>query len=248
MIKHGLLRYCQAVAVLLFFLYAGELQAQENVRIVLEDRTVLKNVELQGADSSGIFISDINVERLQKLDYDDVRKIKFLHKPQIDENEKSEKNSGRLYHQIAAGIFFGDDMNSFAFQLFNGYRFTEYVHAGLGLGYEKYGQLAVLPVMAELKGYVKKGKFVPYYFLQSGYGFVVEKDIPEQTFDVYEVDGGILWKAGVGYQLDLSSFFVTLSIAYKNQKIVKHYAYPDVLEVEEKHSFRGVEVKLGIVF
>lgn len=241
-------RYFQnrmALTAILCMLLAGSAQSQERAHIKLRNHTTLKNIAVFGFDSTGVFIRGADGKRLQKLHYAGVKWVRFAGKKIARDVEIQEP--GPLYHQFAIGMLFGERDQQFSVNIVNGCRFNDRLHAGVGLGYSKYDEMAILPVFAEIKGYIIDGNFIPYYFAHAGYGFKVE-EYSEPSFEHYRAKGGFIWKAGVGYQLRVSSRFVTLSIAYQNQNSQQRYSFGDIIDVEEQRSYRRIETKIGVLF
>lgn len=90
---------------------------------------------------------------------------------------------------------------AFTFQTVNGYRFNQYLFTGIGVAADLYATQTIVPVFASIRGdVVKKGVFVPFYFLDGGYGI----DITSSTTDI-NYKSGIMFAAGLGFKVPINN-------------------------------------------
>lgn len=88
---------------------------------------------------------------------------------------------------------------AFTFQTVNGYRFSPFAFTGIGIAADLYATQTSVPVFASLRGdFITKGTFVPYYFIDGGYGI----DITSSTTDV-SYKSGAMFAAGIGFKIPL---------------------------------------------
>jgi hypothetical protein len=104
---------------------------------------------------------------------------------------------------------------AFSFQVVNGYHFAQMLFVGIGTGVDLYATQTTVPLFGSLRGdLTRKGDFIPFYFVDGGYGF----DITSSTTSI-SYRGGPLFAAGFGFKArvsDRSSFIV--SFGYRLQK------------------------------
>ena len=88
---------------------------------------------------------------------------------------------------------------AFTFQTVNGYRFSPFVFTGIGIAADLYATQTIVPVFASVRGdFITKGRFVPYYFADGGYGV----DITSSTTNV-SYKSGAMFAAGIGFKIPL---------------------------------------------
>jgi hypothetical protein len=104
---------------------------------------------------------------------------------------------------------------AFSFQVVNGYHFAQMLFLGMGTGVDLYATQTTVPLFCSLRGdLTRKGDFIPFYFIDGGYGF----DITSSTTSI-SYQGGPLFAAGLGFKVrvsDRTSFLV--SFGYRLQK------------------------------
>jgi hypothetical protein len=89
---------------------------------------------------------------------------------------------------------------AFSFQTVNGYRFSDHLFTGIGAAADLYATQTTIPLFFSVRGnLLKKGLFVPYYFVDAGYGF----DITSSTTTV-SYKGGTMFAAGLGFKIRFS--------------------------------------------
>jgi len=105
---------------------------------------------------------------------------------------------------------------AFSFQTVNGYKFSQYAMAGLGVGADLYATQTIIPVFASFRGdLTTKTSVIPYYFLDAGYGFNITQDSPGNT----GFGGGISYAAGLGVKIPFNrTAGFLLSMGYRYQK------------------------------
>jgi hypothetical protein len=105
---------------------------------------------------------------------------------------------------------------AFSFQTINGYKFSEYFFAGLGVGADLYATQTILPVFASVRGdLLKNGSVLPFYFAEAGYGINITQNSPGAT----DFKGGFeyAWGLGVKIPFNRNAGFL-LGMGYRYQK------------------------------
>jgi len=104
---------------------------------------------------------------------------------------------------------------AFSFQTVNGYKFSQFVMAGLGVGADLYATQTVLPVFASFRGDVStKETVIPFYFADLGYGFNITQDSNSDS----NFKGGLMMAAGFGLKIPFNrNAGFLLSAGYRYQ-------------------------------
>ena len=113
---------------------------------------------------------------------------------------------------------------AFSFQTVNGYKFSQYAMAGIGVGADLYATQTVLPVFASFRGdLLKTGSVIPFYFADGGYGINITQNSDNGT----AFKGGIMYAAGLGVKIPFNrSAGFLLSFGYRYQKT--SYTYSNI--------------------
>ncbi|WP_052732481.1 hypothetical protein [Hymenobacter terrenus] len=135
--------------------------------------------------------------------------------------------------------------SAFSFQTVNGYKFNQWVFAGLGVGADLYATQSLVPVFASLRGdFTRRGTLLPFYFLDAGYGFnITGKDNNLSQPVTYE--GGSLWAAGVGMKVlfnNNTGFLVSLAYRTQRTTLTRDNVAP------ERVVFERIAVRAGFAF
>lgn len=126
-----------------------------------------------------------------------------------------------MYHMVVFGLGFGESNwggvtatpTIPGYRM--GYRYNQYLNAGVGVGLEPYEGGLMLPIFAELHGDVgKQKKIMPHYFGQLGYGAALAPG-----WQVSELKGGLYYHYGVGYKINTRGRLDwTVTCGLKSQK------------------------------
>jgi len=95
----------------------------------------------------------------------------------------------------------GDRMNKIdpgiGAQLIGGYQINRFIGVGAGVGLDYYylnsGE-TLLPVFADVRGYLLKRNVSPMYKLQAGYGFAFK----DEDRNMVDAEGGLMWYPALG--------------------------------------------------
>ena len=135
--------------------------------------------------------------------------------------------------------------SAFSFQVVNGYKFSQWLYTGLGVGADLYATQSIVPVFASVRGdFTRRGTILPFYFLDGGYGFnITGKDNTLLQPVTYE--GGALWALGAGVKVlfnNNTGFLV--SLGYRTQRTtLTREALPT-----ERVTFERIAVRAGFAF
>ena len=92
----------------------------------------------------------------------------------------------------------GTTTSAFSFQITNGYKFSQWFYAGLGIGADLYAVQTFVPLVLSLRGdFTQYGDKIPYYFLEGGYSLnATSNDVLNLRYR-----GGATGAAGVGLKI-----------------------------------------------
>jgi len=110
---------------------------------------------------------------------------------------------------------------AFSFQTVNGYKFSQYAMAGIGIGADLYATQTILPVFASFRGDLSKtGSVIPFYFGDAGYGINITQNSANGT----DFKGGLMYAVGLGIKIPFNrSAGFLLSLGYRYQKTSYDY-------------------------
>lgn len=131
-----------------------------------------------------------------------------------------------------------------------GYRFNRLVGVGLGFGIESNDFTSyrnIMPVYAELRGFMIPKKISPYYALKLGYGFGL-KDEPNGTIGA---KGGVHFSPELGIRFGAGdvSYYAGLEYKFQNATFVwDGWDWTGQTRITDKVSYRRVEFRTGLLF
>lgn len=235
---------------LLLLLSAAPAQAQRPTEQVLylKNGWVLRGQLLTAptADPLRLQTADRNEFVFRQAEIDSLRQ-----RPQPPARSNVAYKARGFGHYTELGALAGRNTSSsvntsaFSFQTVNGYKFNQWLYAGLGVGADLYATQSIVPLFASLRGdFTRQGTILPFYFLDAGYGFnITGQDNTLAQPVTYE--GGSLWAAGVGIKVlfnNNTGFLV--SVAYRTQRttLTRPATAP------ENVTFERVAVRAGFAF
>jgi hypothetical protein len=176
------------------------------------------------------------------------------------ENELKQIHFG-YFNLTEAGILAGNSDNKYSapFSLINisGWQFKNGFSVGAGAGVEFFSE-AYLPVVADLRYYLKRQGVSPFFGLQGGYSFALDKPDKQYVYQNYYIwsgpsgntldikaDGGFLLCPSVGICTSLSdNLALTFSAGYR---IMRHrYTREDNYKVDI--DYNRLSLKVGLIF
>jgi hypothetical protein len=211
-------------SILLFSIFVNTINAQsaktEDV-VYLKNQWVIRgklieqnsnSIKIQTHDGNIFVFSLADVERLAK---EKIWKI-FNYK------EVGFANFTELGPLVAGKTTIeGVTTAAFSFQTVNGYKFSQYAMAGIGVGADLYATQTILPVFASFRGdFSKKGSVIPFYFGDAGYGINITQNSANGT----DFKGGAMYAIGIGLKVPFNrSAGFLLSLGYRYQKTSYDY-------------------------
>lgn len=174
---------------------------------------------------------------------------------QIDSTSKpkngySHKYEGQFEIGFIAGNFTdfnGNPQNpisAFTLQIFQGYRWSQYVALGLRTGLDWYNTVVMMPIKIAVQGDLLSKRFSPTYFAELGYGagWLNRQD------EFSEVDGGFTWGFGAGFRvLTGNKTAFTFGLGFRNQKVITREIFWGG-EQHQEINFRRISFQMGFRF
>lgn len=156
--------------------------------------------------------------------------------------------------RLLVGSGNGDDKfnTAFSFQSASGYKVNRYFRVGAGVGVDHYNDYGntFIPVFGRIAGDILPNWITPVYFLDEGYGFMVEKDNSGSGAETTSGKGGWMIHGGIGlkfYTPAKASF--TLLAGYHVQKSERDYQYPYYeYGYHEERTYSKLTFGLGVNF
>lgn len=165
------------------------------------------------------------------------------------------------YNTTNFGLLIGSTKNEnkapFSFMMINGYGITDQLAVGVGIGSEFMNE-SYLPLVLDVRYYLRKQKFSPYVFVKGGYSIALDEETENyhlysyrsywSGYDLLNPNGGFIFNPGVGIKYMFSNNFgLSFSIGYRHQRL--NYDNPNMdddraLEID----MNRLEIKAGIFF
>ncbi|MBC7920133.1 MAG: hypothetical protein H7Z75_03500 [Ferruginibacter sp.] len=138
--------------------------------------------------------------------------------------------------------------SAFSFQTVNGFKFNQFLYAGLGVGIDLFDNQSLLPLFGSLRGdLTRRGSVLPYYFADLGYGAnITGRD--EMNFPARTYSGGALFAAGLGIKaiFNRNTGFL-LSVGYRSQK-TSFRTDNQFGSTDTKANFQRLALRAGFAF
>lgn len=240
-----------AAIVLFFMTFTLNAQNRSKQTIVLNNGSRLTGTVL--ADSSGYLKLRITAPQVLTLEKSGIALIKpdlRTEKPVTDRHGYSI----RLSASVLAGRNLDGNIRDLSIHLSNGYQFRNGICAGFGSGIEKFDEVSVLPVYADLRYHLLKSRLSPFFWVKGGISFTYDDHGDRQNYyyGYYsESKGGFMFNTGAG--IELASWrrnAVNMGVGYRYQKITFRQVNRWNEEVinELVSSFNRIELQFGLVF
>lgn len=148
-----------------------------------------------------------------------------------------------------------DRMNngpSIGLQTVNGYQFSPYISAGLGLGIHIYSGLGLMPVFAAVRVNFMSSRLTPFAAIDAGYSYSRKEVIGGSLAS--DNKGGVMFAPAVGVKFFvLPKMALNLSLGFRYQEVetnddVYDLQYNSVGQQYKTHDLRLFNLKFGFTF
>lgn len=216
------------------------LQAQQylyKAKVRLVNRDVVHGYLMEHWEQGTMHLQ-LSPNSYMKIEPQDIRRVKLVNS--ADQAVTRFKNKGLLqrdvsssdfslkkdyYHQLILGLGFGEEHTNASFGIINGYWFGKRISIGMGVNYDRYERMAVLPIYIQPRVYLKHDKTSLYYFTDVGYGKGWMNKNRNNDYEEIKGFGGFMGQAGVGYQLNFAKSALSFTLGYKLQQTKIHAEY-----------------------
>lgn len=252
-------RVAQFIFLLVFLIsFSGWSQTNKQAKIYLTNGVKISGAIIESFDDTFLQVKISSQQDPILLKYDRIKKIHFKGRGTLYDSieEKITTLPGiqlnTFYHELRGGLLLGEENVSGTIHTINGYQFNQYLGTGLGVGLNRFGNYISLPIYASVKGYIKNQKVSPFYFGDIGYGFAWKTNEEQDGFIVDNVQGGLYWQLGAGYQINFYKSALVFTLGYVQQNSKADYTYQywavDGVEVSEKRLLRRINLSFGFLF
>jgi hypothetical protein len=163
-----------------------------------------------------------NIYAVQLADIQEIKSEESLKKPVILYKEKG------FVHYTELGPLAGSNRASngvttsaFSFQTVNGYKFNQYLFAGIGIGADLYAVQTFVPIILSLRGdFTRKGNKIPFYFVEGGYSI----NATSNDVDGIKYQGGNTFAAGLGLKIlfnENTGFVIGAGYRFQRSELVE---------------------------
>ena len=233
-------------------------QTEQRAKILLTNGIKIKGGIVRSFDENMMEVAIDPTETLL-IRYEHIRRISFKKYGNISSDFERNLNTvptpktNSFFHEIRAGLLFGEENVSGSINTINGYQFNQYLGTGLGVGVNKFGNYLTVPIYASVKGYLFDRKVTPFYFGDIGYGLAWASGNTDDIFEIDNVKGGLYWQLGLGYQFNFYNHSMVFTLGYVNQDSSAEYTYfrpwdIDNVEIKEDRILRRFLFSIGFLF
>ena len=130
-----------------------------------------------------------------------------------------------------------------------GYRFNRKLGVGMGVGIESNDFTTtrnIVPIYAEVRGFMLPKRISPYYAFKLGYGFALK----DESRFVTDAAGGLYLSPEIGVRFGAGEVCFYMGLEYKMQNATFTSDGFDFggARITEKISYRRMEMRTGLLF
>ncbi len=240
---------------IILFISAGVAFGQHNLaKIHLKDGSIIRGIIVENEIDDYIKVMVLDTQQVV-ISYD---KIKRFRSVSFKYNAFTSKQTG-YFNETSTGLIFLKSSEfsgvspDWTLHTVNGVWIRRGIRAGLGLGFDRYGETSALPIYISGRGDIGSGRVVPVMNLNLGYAPMWVKSSNSEWTNIDDVKGGMYWEIGSGIKIKGINSSLTLNLAYKHQS--GKLTYENVwwwngsgnVSVE-KRNFRNIAFTVGMAF
>ncbi len=160
------------------------------------------------------------------------------------------------WHITELGLTFNNEgfgvYGDFTTQHTSGYQWNKWMKLGLGVGYNGYDDILVLPVFLSIQADWFANKITPYHFVNIGHATAWERTYGSDFEEFTSVQGGLHFNPGVGVKIHGPNTHFVVSVGYQVQHARLEsepfsWSGEPGLRIEDRQ-YRMLSVRLGIGF
>ncbi|MEE9373801.1 MAG: hypothetical protein V3V00_12180 [Saprospiraceae bacterium] len=130
-----------------------------------------------------------------------------------------------------------------------GYQWSQYLAVGVGAGYRQFiwdtGE-EMIPIFAEVKGFVNSNNIRPFYSLELGYAF----NWTDEDLQIIETKGGLSIYPAIGLSFGRTSMKYTIDLGYlfQNAEITYSNSLDDRIRTTQDITYKRLTFRFGVNF
>ena len=137
--------------------------------------------------------------------------------------ETQEQKKSPYFFMIKSGSIHGDRI-SFTTSIINGVTVIPKLRAGLGLGFDSYEDVSVVPLFVNSSWDLSKRKNALYLGFNGGLSKIWKYDNNNRS-ELKDFHGGYMINPEVGYRIKYHDLRLGISLGWKKQRLIFHYEY-----------------------
>lgn len=157
------------------------------------------------------------------------------------------EDANGFYNRTGMDLLYSDNSSTARYFTINGYRFSENMSAGIGVGFAPYNDpLGLFPVFSDITYHLSGGDVSPFVYLRMGYSFSRKSD--EEVF-MENHEGGLMMNSGIGVQFQTAGSWGWYFNAGINRDRSSHsFDSWGNRTVQNNNSYRRINLGIGVVF
>ena len=203
-------------------------------RLIIPELPVILSVYLSPDDSQAVPTKIIRQITFEKEPGKEARKIRYFNNTLIGILSGRSNSQSSYRSEITA-------------EMINGIRFNTWCWTGLGVAFDQYPELSVLPVFFSLRGDVLQRTITPFYFFDIGSGpsWVDENQFTENL----DSNAGLVFHFGGGLRVYAGQDVnIMLALGFKNQEVeITRQLWGGQEEVSNRN-FKDFSFRIGVGF
>lgn len=209
-----------------------------------------KGMQFELSTGATIYIEKDDIEKVdQDTESDDISNYRFRRERKPSEPKPyAFRETG--WYQNTSGFFNISILGGAGIHHAMGYRFNRFFGVGLGMGIETNDFTAfrkLLPVFAEVRGFLLPKKISPYYAIKVGYAF----GLRDELNGTMGAKGGIHFSPELGVRFGAGDVNYYLGLEYKLQNATftwNGWDWSGGTIVTDHISYRRIELRTGLLF
>lgn len=141
----------------------------------------------------------------------------------------------------------GDFKFAYAIRYTGAYVLSPHFNVGLGLGFEKYDDISLLPIFLDVHAFLKPRMNTSFFAFQLGYASGWHKEYKQ--LDNYDFKGGLLMEFDYGRRIPIKeklNFNIAIGMKFQNSGIEINHIFLE--DYEERINYLLLSFKVGIGF
>ncbi|MBR9998820.1 MAG: hypothetical protein KFF73_07605 [Cyclobacteriaceae bacterium] len=217
-----------------------------DVRIQLRDNQTVKGQ---------LMITDLPVILSIYISEDDSMAVptKIIRRITLENEEEMASQRIAFFNNTFIGIMSGRSSPQTSYrsqitaEMTNGIRFNTWCWTGLGLGFDQYAELSIMPLFFSFRGDMLKKPFTPFYFLDMGTGpsWIAENEFSDDSGS----NAGLMYHFGGGLKIYADTDInVMIAIGFKSQEVeITRQLWGGQEEVTNRN-YKNFSFRIGIGF